>query len=39
MRTVTPQQALKMVKAGQAYGIDVREIDEWESALQRFPKL
>jgi rhodanese-related sulfurtransferase len=30
METVTPQQTLDMVKAGLAYGIDVREIDEWE---------
>jgi rhodanese-related sulfurtransferase len=31
METVTPQEALQMVKAGLAYGIDVREIDEWNS--------
>jgi rhodanese-related sulfurtransferase len=31
METVTPQEALEMVKAGLAYGIDVREIDEWNS--------
>ena len=31
METVTPQQALEMVKAGLAYGIDVREIDEWDA--------
>lgn len=31
METVTPQEALKMVGAGLAYGIDVREIDEWNS--------
>lgn len=31
MKTVTPQEALEMVKAGLAYGIDVREIDEWNS--------
>lgn len=31
METVSPQQTLEMVKSGQAYGIDVREIDEWES--------
>lgn len=31
METVTPQQALEMVKSGLAYGIDVRENEEWES--------
>ena len=31
METVTPQVALEMVKAGQAYGIDVREPDEWDA--------
>jgi rhodanese-related sulfurtransferase len=31
MKTVTPAQALEMVKAGQAHGIDVREKDEWDS--------
>lgn len=31
METVTPQEALEMVKAGLVYGIDVREIDEWNS--------
>ena len=31
METITPQEALEMVKAGLAYGIDVREIDEWNS--------
>lgn len=31
METVTPQQALEMVRSGAAYGIDVREIDEWNS--------
>jgi rhodanese-related sulfurtransferase len=31
METVTPQEALEMVNAGLAYGIDVREIDEWNS--------
>jgi len=31
METVTPQQALEMVQSGAAYGIDVREIDEWDS--------
>ena len=31
MDTVTPQQALEMVQSGAAYGIDVREIDEWDS--------
>jgi len=31
METVTPQEALQMVKAGLAYGIDVREIDEWNA--------
>lgn len=31
METVTPQEALKMVSAGFAHGIDVREIDEWNS--------
>jgi rhodanese-related sulfurtransferase len=30
METVTPQQALDMVQTGAAYGIDVREIDEWD---------
>ncbi len=30
METVTPQQALEMVRSGEAYGIDVREIDEWD---------
>ena len=30
METVTPQQALEMVKTGQAYGVDVREIEEWD---------
>ncbi len=30
METVTPQQALEMVQSGAAYGIDVREIDEWD---------
>jgi len=30
METVTPQQALDMVQSGAAYGIDVREIDEWD---------
>ena len=31
METVTPQEALQMVEAGLAYGIDVREIDEWNA--------
>ncbi len=31
MKTVTPQQALEMVQSGAAYGIDVREINEWDS--------
>lgn len=31
METVTPQEALEMVSARLAYGIDVREIDEWNS--------
>ena len=31
METVTPQEALQMFNAGLAYGIDVREIDEWNS--------
>jgi len=31
MKRVTPAQALEMVKTGQAYGIDVREKDEWDS--------
>jgi rhodanese-related sulfurtransferase len=31
METVTPQQALELVQSGAAYGIDVREIDEWDS--------
>jgi rhodanese-related sulfurtransferase len=31
METVTPQQTLEMVQSGGAYGIDVREIDEWDS--------
>lgn len=30
METVSPQQALEMVKAGAAYGIDVREREEWD---------
>jgi rhodanese-related sulfurtransferase len=30
METVTPQQALEMVQSGSAYGIDVREVDEWD---------
>jgi rhodanese-related sulfurtransferase len=30
MNTVTPQQTLEMVTAGDAYGIDVRESDEWD---------
>jgi rhodanese-related sulfurtransferase len=30
METVTPQQALEMVQSGVAYGIDVREIEEWD---------
>jgi rhodanese-related sulfurtransferase len=31
METVTPQQALDMVQSGAAYGIDVREIEEWDA--------
>lgn len=31
METVTPQEALEMVKTGEAYGIDVRETDEWDA--------
>jgi rhodanese-related sulfurtransferase len=31
METVTPQEALEMVTNGQAYGIDVRELDEWDA--------
>jgi rhodanese-related sulfurtransferase len=31
METVTPAQALEMVQGGEAYGIDVREIDEWDA--------
>jgi rhodanese-related sulfurtransferase len=31
METVTPQETLQMVKAGLAYGIDVREFDEWNA--------
>lgn len=31
MEIVTPQQALEMVQSGDAYGIDVRETDEWDS--------
>lgn len=31
METVTPQEALEMVSSGLAYGVDVREIDEWNS--------
>jgi rhodanese-related sulfurtransferase len=31
METVSPEKAFEMVKAGQAYGIDVREIDEWDA--------
>jgi len=30
METVTPAQALEMIQSGAAYGIDVREIDEWD---------
>jgi rhodanese-related sulfurtransferase len=30
MHTVTPQQALEMVQNGKAYGVDVREIEEWD---------
>ena len=30
METVTPQQTLEMVQSGAAYGIDVREIEEWD---------
>jgi rhodanese-related sulfurtransferase len=30
MEIVTPQEALSMVTSGQAYGIDVREQDEWD---------
>jgi rhodanese-related sulfurtransferase len=31
MESVTPAQALEMVQSGEAYGIDVREIDEWDA--------
>lgn len=31
MNSVTPQEALEMVRTGVAYGIDVRELEEWES--------
>ena len=31
METVTPKQALEMIQSGAAYGIDVRETDEWDS--------
>jgi rhodanese-related sulfurtransferase len=31
MEMVTPAQALEMVESGAAYGIDVREIDEWDA--------
>jgi rhodanese-related sulfurtransferase len=31
MEMVTPAQALEMVQSGAAYGIDVREIDEWDA--------
>lgn len=31
MKTVSPQEALEMVRAGRAYGIDVREQEEWDS--------
>jgi rhodanese-related sulfurtransferase len=31
MEIVTPAQALEMVESGAAYGIDVREIDEWDA--------
>jgi rhodanese-related sulfurtransferase len=31
MEMVTPAQALEMVQSGTAYGIDVREIDEWDA--------
>jgi rhodanese-related sulfurtransferase len=30
MEIVTPQEALSMVTSGRAYGIDVREQDEWD---------
>ena len=30
MEIVTPQEALSMVTSGQAYGIDVREQEEWD---------
>ncbi len=30
MEIVTPQEALAMVTSGQAYGIDVREQEEWD---------
>jgi rhodanese-related sulfurtransferase len=30
METVTPAQTLEMIQSGAAYGIDVREIDEWD---------
>ncbi len=30
MEIVTPQEALSMVISGQAYGIDVREQEEWD---------
>jgi rhodanese-related sulfurtransferase len=31
METVTPAQSLEMVQSGAAYGIDVREVDEWDA--------
>jgi rhodanese-related sulfurtransferase len=31
MEMVTPAQALEMVESGAAYGIDVREVDEWDA--------
>ncbi|MDP1712340.1 MAG: rhodanese-like domain-containing protein [Candidatus Nanopelagicaceae bacterium] len=30
-QTLTPQQAAEMIRRGDAYGIDVREPDEWSA--------
>jgi len=37
METVTPQEALEMVRTGGAYGIDVRETDEMRDILKGSP--
>lgn len=31
MKTISPQEAFKLVSAGLAYGIDVREENEWDA--------